>query len=290
MTPAEPATNIYRFDITQQHPRYVGGGTVPGALINQYAMSEWNGQLRVATTEDWALPSGGWGWHSGIYVLTAVPGRLVQIGKLEGLGKGEKIYAVRFVGPVGYVVTFQTRDPLYTVDLHDPAAPTLRGELKMPGYSSYLHPVDETRLIGVGQNATDTGSTLGTQVSLFDVSDLANPARLARYTLSGAYSEAEVDPHAFLFWPATGLLVLPVQIPKAGAGALVLRLQGDQISEVGFVAHPTYAFQNYGSASIRRSLVTVDPAGDLTLWTVSDAGIQANDGDSLARLAWIPLG
>jgi hypothetical protein len=136
---------------------------------------------------------------------------LVQIGAVEGLGKGERIYSVRFVGPVGYVVTFRQTDPLYTVDLRNPAKPVVRGELKIPGYSAYLHPVGDTRLIGIGQDATDGGQVLGTQVSLFDVADLDDPTRVAKYTLAGAYSEAEVDPHAFLYWPRTGLLVVPLE-------------------------------------------------------------------------------
>jgi hypothetical protein len=239
-----------------------------------------------------------------VYVLAQQGGELVQVGAVEGLGMGEQIYSVRFVGPVGYVVTFRQTDPLYTVDLRNPSAPVVRGELKIPGYSAYLHPVDDTRLIGVGQDATDTGQVLGTQVSLFDVSDLTSPARIAKYTLQGSYSEAEVDPHAFLYWPETGLLVVPLEswyglaepmfdapdtrfAPQSTSGALVLRLRGDQIVEVGFVTHPTVAEYGYYQP-IRRSLITT-AGGGTTLWTVSAAGLLATDASTLARLAWIPL-
>jgi hypothetical protein len=306
--PAQPRTDIYRFDTAASQPRFVGGGSVPGQLLNQYSMSEWNGVLRVATTTDT-----GQGSNSGVYVLAPAGGRLVPVGAVDGLGKGERIYAVRFVGPVGYVVTFRQVDPLYTVDLSDPARPTVRGELQILGYSAYLHPVGDTRLIGVGQDATDNGRVRGTQVSLFDVSSLDAPARLAHYTLPGAYSEAEFDPHAFLFWPSSGLLVLPVNggagvvepvvvedgtgvgdqsapnspFRMAASGALVLRVSDNQISEVGFVSHPG---DPYGyTTPIQRSLVTVDPSGETTLWTVGADGILATDAGTLAPLAWIPL-
>jgi uncharacterized secreted protein with C-terminal beta-propeller domain len=258
---------------------FLAGGSVPGHLINQYAMSEWDGKLRVASTTDngTGAPS-----QSGVYVLAESGGVLKNIGAVDGLGKGERIYSVRFLGTIGYVVTFRQTDPLYTVDLGDPTRPTVKGELKIPGYSAYLHPAGDGRLIGVGQDATDAGRVTGTQVSLFDVGDLANPARLAQFKLSGAYSEAEFDPHAFLYWPADGLLVVPLQARyattrgTANQGALVLRVTANGISEVGFVSH--------SNGMIRRSLVI-----DSTLWTVSDAGLLASDRNSLARLAWIPF-
>ena len=126
---------------------------------------------------------------------------------MGGLGRDERIYSVRFIGPVGYVVTFRQTDPLYTLDLSDPAAPKVTGELKITGYSAYLHPAGEGRLIGIGQEASEQGRVQGMQVSLFDVSDLSRPNRLAQYHVTHASSEAEFDPHAFLYWPADQLLV-----------------------------------------------------------------------------------
>lgn len=290
--PFEAATEIYKFDTsTKERPRFVAGGSVPGRLINQYAMSEWEGKLRVATTTDPTVVEDGQRLtsHSGVYVLGEDGGVLKNIGAVDGLGQGERIYSVRFVGPIGYVVTFRQTDPLYTVDLGDPSRPTVKGELKITGYSAYLHPAGGNRLIGVGQDATDQGRVTGTQVSLFDVGDLASPTRTAQFKLAGAYSEAEFEPHAFLYWPADGLLVLPLQarggmaVPNSSTriaptqGALVLRVGPTGITEVGFVSHPAYS-------PIRRSLII-----DSTLWTVSDAGLLASDRNSLARLAWIPF-
>jgi uncharacterized secreted protein with C-terminal beta-propeller domain len=153
------------------------------------------------------LVNQGTATESSVYVLDS---GLRQIGHVGGLGKGEQVYAVRFVGPTGYVVTFRQTDPLYVVDLREPTAPRVSGELKINGYSSYLHPAGDGRLIGVGQDGSDNGQLTGLQVSLFDVSDPARPSRLSRYALPGGYSQAESDPHAFLYWPATGTLVIPI--------------------------------------------------------------------------------
>lgn len=161
---------------------------IPGSVLNQYSLSEHVGRLRVASTEDLTRES-----ESFVTVLSG--DRLARVGGVGGLGRGERIYAVRFAGEKGYVVTFRQTDPLYTLDLSNPADPRVRGELKIPGYSAYLHPVAEDRLLGVGQDTTEEGRTKGAQVSLFDVSDLATPRRLAVADL-GEYStsSAEFDP------------------------------------------------------------------------------------------------
>ena len=142
-------------------------------------------------------------------VLRPEGNELVQIGEVDGLGTNEQIHAVRFLGTQGYVVTFRQTDPLFVIDLSDPTAPALSGELKIPGYSAYLHPVGDGLLLGVGQDATDEGRVLGTQLSLFDVHDPANPVRLSTLPIGGS-SEAEWDHHAFLYWPEDGTIVLPV--------------------------------------------------------------------------------
>ncbi|MGH3648750.1 MAG: beta-propeller domain-containing protein [Micromonosporaceae bacterium] len=290
--PAQPRTDFYKFDTSRAGaPRFTGAGTVPGWLINQYAMSEHDGYLRVATTtgdmRGGGNPEQEPKSQSAVYVLAHQGKRLHTVGRVGGLGKGERIYAVRFAGPVGYVVTFRQTDPLYTVDLTDPRKPTVAGELKITGYSAYLHPAAAGRLIGVGQEANERGQTQGTQVSLFDVSELSAPRRLAQYHLKFANSEAEYDPHAFLYWPKTGLLVIPVtghlaepagdRPEGAYGGALVLKLSGDNFTELGTIGHPS---QGYGG--VRRTLFI-----DGTLWTVSQAGLMASDATTLKQQAWI---
>ncbi|HEV7707035.1 MAG TPA: beta-propeller domain-containing protein, partial [Asanoa sp.] len=182
--PQDQKTEIYRFDITGSGPpRFVASGSVPGSLLNQYAMSEFDGHLRVAATQSTS---------SSVHVLRSDD--MSQVGMVGGLGKNERIYAVRFTGPVGYVVTFRQTDPLYTLDLHNPTSPAVVGELKINGYSSYLHPIDADHVIGVGQDANSRGSVLGTQISVFDVTDLASPRRVAQQVVKHGWSEAESDP------------------------------------------------------------------------------------------------
>ncbi|HCT77700.1 MAG TPA: benzoate transporter, partial [Micromonosporaceae bacterium] len=161
-------TEVFQFDVTAPKPAYVAGGSFPGWLLNQYSLSEHDGVLRAATTNTapWQSPEKS---SSTVYALRRDGGTLKQIGSVGGLGKGERIYAVRFVGPVGFVVTYRQVDPLYTINLCDPRNPKIVGELKIPGYSAYLHPVSSSRLIGVGQDATEQGRVTGTQISLFDV-------------------------------------------------------------------------------------------------------------------------
>jgi hypothetical protein len=201
---------------------------------------------------------------------------------------------VRFIGAAGYVVTFRQTDPLYTLDLSDPTRPRVVGELKITGYSSYLHPAGDGRLIGLGRDADASGRVQGTQVSLFDVTDPAEPRRLDVFALPGGSSEAEYDPHAFLYWPDDGIVVIPMGAPfiqdlsgmpigKPSFGrGLVLRLEGDSLTELGFVAHPVST--RGADPSIRRSLVIGD-----TLWSISAAGAMANDVRTLGRQAWVPF-
>jgi hypothetical protein len=179
-------TQIHRFDTpVDGRLAYVASGDVEGFLLNQFAMDEYEGDLRVAstTTPDW------WGGaedsQSRVTVLTVEGEELETIGSVDGLGVTETIRAVRFMGPVGYVVTFRQTDPLYVIDLSDPTDPVTAGELKIPGYSAYLHPLPEGRLLGVGQDADpETGMVRGLQVSLFDVSDPSDPRRLDTFGMS----------------------------------------------------------------------------------------------------------
>ena len=280
-TPTQPPeeTEVHRFDITRPGaPVYVASGKVPGRLLNQYALSEHDGHLRLATTLNQA---GGRDSSNAVYVLKA--DTMEKVGEVGGLGEGERIYSVRFIGPVGYCVTFRNMDPLYTLDLRDPAHPRVTGELKITGYSAYLHPAADGRLIGIGQEASEKGRTLGTQVSLFDVSDPAAPRRLSRFFQRDSGSGAEWDPHAFLYWPKTGLAVVPLAQPDR-TGALVLRIGDKEIRRLGMIEHPTRRGEYPYQPGIRRSLVIGD-----SIWTVSYEGVQVNDMETLDSQAWIPL-
>jgi hypothetical protein len=278
------STPLHKFDVSKpDRTEYRASGDVPGFLVNQWALDEQAGRLRVATT---SVPIWGNGptrreSESFVSVLEEEGGKLVPVGRVGGLGKGERIYAVRFMEDVGYVVTFRQVDPLYILDLSAPRRPRVAGELKIRGYSSYLHPIGDDLLLGIGQDATDQGQTLGTQVSVFDVRKLGRPVRLHRHTLESSSSEAEYDHHAFLYWPRTRLAMVPVnRYDRTGSAssALGLRVGRGGIVEVGEVTHDRTA----GYDPIRRSVVVGDG-----LYTVSARGVKASALGDLSARAWI---
>jgi hypothetical protein len=279
-------TEIYQFDVSSPgRPVHVASGGVDGGLLNQYSLSEHEGNLRVATTVGMPEQS-----HSMVSVLTRRGKELAQVGQVDGLGKGERIYAVRFVGATAYVVTFKQTDPLYTVDLSEPSKPRVTGELKITGYSAYLHPVGPDRLLGVGQEATAEGMTTGTQVSLFDTSDQRGAKRLGQLQYAGGSSEVEGDPHAFLYWPDKDLVVIPMSGTMPGSsgaypdtGALVLKVSGNTMSEKGMVRHEVDRSSGMPFMP-RRALVVGDE-----LWTVSQTGMLVSNLDTLAQVAWLPF-
>ncbi|ASR34641.1 hypothetical protein BAY61_06190 [Prauserella marina] len=274
--PAGEDTEIFQFDITGDGPaRHVASGRVEGTLLNQYAMSEYEDTLRVATTRSGEVDRTdgrdiAGSTDSAVSVLAREGDTLNQIGGLEGLGPGERIYAVRFFGPVGYVVTFRETDPLYTLDLRDPRSPKAVGELKITGYSAYLHNAGEGRLIGVGQEADERGRVLGVQVSLFDVSHAAAPRRLAQHQLSGGMALVEHDTHAFLYWEPERMLLLPTD-----TGVLVLRVSEANVTELGVLGE---------GESVSRTLVVGDE-----IWTVADSGLAVYDLAGLTPLATVPF-
>lgn len=281
--PGSQHTAVHAFDISEPGPaRYLGSGEVEGTTIGQYALSEWEGNLRIATTTGAGWGGGGGGGESRVTVLAEADGVLEQIGLVDGLGPDERIYAVRYVGPTAYVVTFRQTDPLYVLDLSDPTEPRVRGELKITGYSAYLHPLGDGRVIGVGQEARRDGRTIGAQVSLFDVSDPAAPLKLDGHVVPGGWSEAEHEARAFLYWEPTGQLVIPMSTERE-AGALVLAVDGDTLTEVGWVTSTGSTAARTGEA-VRRSLVIDD-----RLFTVWPDGIQSNDLQALDDSRWLPF-
>ena len=280
LAPQQISTEIHAFDISEPgKTTYLGSGTVPGYLLNQWSLSDFQGVLRVVST-DWPA---WWGdstqqqqQQSQSYLTTfrAGGGKLSQVGQLGGLGQGERVYAVRFIGNDGYVVTFKQVDPLHTIDVSDPAHPKVLGELTIPGYSAYLHPISDNLLLGIGQDVGANNEPTGTQISLFDVSDLAHPTRIAHYSLGQGWSAAESDHHAFLYWPATGLVMVPF-----GQQAVGMHVTKSGIDEIGRVV------QTQANASslpeILRSLVVRG-----SVLTVSNMGVKASDLKTLADVGW----
>ncbi len=278
-TPTQPqqqnvTTAIHRFDISDpDRTRYRGSGQVSGYLLNQWSLSEYAGVLRVVSTDAPAWFSTSDSTTSSLTTLRLDPGALDQVGRVGNLGKGDRVYAVRFVGSTAYVVTFKQVDPLYTIDVSDPTRPQVLGELELPGYSAYLHPIGSDLLLGIGEEVGANNEPTGTQFSLFDVSDLRHPTRLAHASLGQSWSAAESDHHAFLFWPPTGLVVVPF-FPRA-VGYRVDRAHGLQL--VGRITQPA---AGSGSA-ITRSVVVGS-----SVFTISDAGVASNSLATLAPQGW----
>jgi hypothetical protein len=272
-------TEIHRFDISDASKTvYKATGTVPGFILNNYALSEYDGDLRVASTE--APP-----WITGnippsasrVTVLRQDGAKLVQVGAVGGLGQGERIYAVRFMGERGYIVTFRQVDPLYTLDLSDPTAPKVAGELKIPGYSAYLHPVGENLLLGVGRDGA------GVKASLFDVSNMAAPREVTALGLGAGSTAVESEPHAFLFWAPKNLVVMPLQTYDGSTtpflGAVGVKVSPTALTEVGRVTHHSQARGD--DAPIERSLVIGDK-----LYTLSWLGLVTSNLDNLGPVGF----
>jgi uncharacterized secreted protein with C-terminal beta-propeller domain len=294
VVPQRSRTEIHRFDTSRPgQTSYASSGSVAGFVLNQYSLSEYDGALRVASTEQPA-------WFGGqrtrdsesfVTVLGERGTELALLGRAEGLGRGERIYAVRFAADKGYVVTFRQVDPLYTLDLSKKTDPRVAGELKLLGYSAYLHPISDDLLLGVGQDATAQGRTQGTQLSLFDVSDPQRPARRAQVSLgASASSTAEYDPHAFLFWKPASLAVIPLSTHsdagQAFEGAVGFSVGTGSLAEAGRIAHPAKVVGDDAyRPPIGRSLVVGQ-----TLYTLSYTGLAANRVGDLAALSFTPFG
>ncbi|MCR4284573.1 MAG: beta-propeller domain-containing protein [archaeon] len=304
-------TVLTRFSLDDGKIEFEANGEVPGHILNQFSMDEYDNYFRIATTV-------GEVWNSeekstnNVYVLDE---DLKITGTLEGLAPGESIYSVRFMGDRGYVVTFKKVDPLFVIDLGDTSNPMVLGKLKIPGYSDYLHPYDETHLIGIGKDAVDAEEELsdarnldfawyqGVKMAIFDVSDVENPIEMYKVTIGdrGTDSEALHNHKAFLFDKEKELLVLPITLAEIQGeqkednqygditfqGAYVYNLNledGFELrgrishhdSENDYLKYGYYPDYNY---NIQRSLYI----GDI-LYTLSGKRLQLNDLDSLEKL------
>ena len=227
-------TSVHRFDISGDAAAYASSGEVLGVIRNQFSLSEHDGYLRIVTTvgDPWGEET-----ESQVRVLSTDGDVLVEVGSVGDIGRGENVQSVRFVGDIGYVVTFRQIDPFYTIDLSDPTNPRILGELKIPGFSSYLHPISDTLVLGVGSDADPEGRVTGAKVSLFDVSDLAAPREVAVWTAPDGWNDVGWDHRAFLWWAPEELAIIPVTVWNEWSGAVVLRVTDGTITEVGRVDH-----------------------------------------------------
>ncbi len=200
---------IHKFSLAGDTVTYSASGKVPGRILNQFSMDEHEGNFRVATTSGFGDNS-----DNGVYVMNTTEEALEIVGATTDLAAGEEIYSARFIGDKGYVVTFRQVDPLFTLDLSDPTAPAVVGELKIPGFSTYIHPLGENYLLTIGRDALDQGTWVeiqGIQLQIFDVSNPAEPTVAFKETFAsaGATSEALYDHRAFAWFPEKGILAVP---------------------------------------------------------------------------------
>ena len=312
-------TAIYKFAISGNAPEYVATGSVDGYVNNQFSLSEYNGALRVATTQDDIVPVAEQQWQriqkNHLTVLTDNGNGALELeGEVRDYAPNESIRSARFLGDRGFVVTFRNVDPLFTFDLSNPSEPELLGELTIPGFSSYMHPYDENHLLTIGRagGAGGTGVGNGVQLQLFDVSDMANPTVRHNHTLSmpsgWSWSAAEHDHKAFTFYQPANLLAIPIQISPSvsqdvfsGVVAFDVSLEGG-FTELGRVDHSDLAFEYYCVdnpdlmapyiqdcangwyvqwAAPRRSIVMTD-VDDIYLYTLSDVGLKASSVNDLS--------
>jgi len=279
------STAIHKFDISNGSAQYRASGAVSGHLLNQFAMDEYLGNLRVATTEGppWGFDDSS---ESFVTVLQERDGGLEQVGRVGDMGRGERIFSVRFIGETAYVVTFRQVDPFYVIDLSDAEAPKVVGELKIAGYSGYLHPVGDERILGVGQDAAEDGLTTGAKATMFDVSDPSSPRELGTWAMDGGSSDVEWDHLAFLYWSPESLAVLPVQNWQQDFyGAVVLKTD-DGIREIGRIVHtPDIAVRPESDCRelTLEELISIDPelefeAGDGLIIQVCGEGEEVSRG------------
>ena len=298
-------TVINRVNV-ENNIRTEANGKVPGTLNNQFSMDEYKEVLRVATTtrERWResapaeqgdvvsermiMPRWNSETKNNVYTLDE---DLDILGNIEGLAEGERIFSTRFIQDKLYMVTFRQVDPFFVIDLSDPKNPENLGELKIPGFSRYLHPYDDNTIIGIGRDATETGRQQGIKISLFDVSDVNNPKEIAKYVSDQKYSSttAEWEHKAFLFDKEKELLVIPAynynyqNQDENYNGALVFKIQKEEIELRGLIDH-SQGNANRWSASVERSLYIGNE-----LYTKSPYLLRINDLEDLHKIKNIEL-
>jgi len=307
-------TKIHRINIDEGRIKYEASGQVPGYVLNQFSMDEHNGYFRIATTTGhvWSMLSTS---RNHVYILDT---EFNIVGALEDLAPGEKIYSARFMGNRCYLVTFKKVDPLFVIDLSTPANPQVLGQLKITGYSDYLHPYDENHIIGIGKETIEAEEGnfawyQGVKISLFDVTDVAVPKEVAKYEIGdrGTDSPILTDHKAFLFDKNRNLLVIPVTVAEIDEakypggvpamawgetvwdGAYVFDISLEQGLEFrGGITHLTdnsdlskTGYYYTSPYSIERSLYINN-----VLYTISELKIKMSSLTDLAEIGEISLG
>lgn len=272
-------TLIYRVKLDGEEIVCEAEGAVSGYVLNQFSMDEYNGFFRIATTK-WTND----GSKNNLYSLNM---SLNIVGELEGLAPGERIYSARFMGDRCYLVTFKQIDPFFVIDLSSPTYPKVLGELKIPGFSGYLHPYDENHIIGIGKQDGNV------KLSLFNVTDVTAPTETAKHIVAGQWSDSAVltDHKAFLFDKSKQLLVLPVSLNWYYAkhywqGACVFNITlSDGFVLKGDVTHQESDVNGWDSNYLVKRVFYIEN----TLYTVSNKKIKMNDLENLQEINEVKL-
>ncbi len=238
-------TEVYSFSIDGTDLKHKATGSIPGSTVNQYSFDEYKGYLRVATTRyDYRNNID----ISSVYILDS---KLEKVGEVFDLADDEQVKAVRFMGDTGYVVTFRNTDPLFILDLSDPANPTVTGELKIPGYSAYIHPIGDNYLVGIGYNGTDEAvDSDSVKVSVFDVSDKTKPVETDTFVIKKATSLVNSNPKAFFWYSERNLVGIPVSFNSGVKSIQTLEIKdGKIVSDLGYIHYGETAERAYGAYS-----------------------------------------
>lgn len=288
-------SSIYKFKLKDGKITYTTKGEVPGNILNQFSMDEHKGNFRIATTKGDSWRGSESKSTSNVYVLDE---NMKLLGKTEDLAPGERIYSVRFMGDKVYVVTFRQVDPFYVIDLKEPKSPKVLGYLKIPGYSSYLHPYDENHIIGIGMDTIDKDGRVingGVKISMFDVTDYNNPIELDKLVIGGqgSYTDISYDHKCLLFSKERNILALPIYAANYEKNTYKHIFETQAAFVLSF--DENYKFNLRGNIShlddddIYRDYIRRIIFIDDNLYTISDTKIKLSDFDTLENIKSLSL-
>ena len=287
-------TKILKFNLNNGEIKFKAEADVTGGINNQFSMDENNGYFRIATTigvSSWDVDDNS--SSNSLYILDE---NLKEVGKVEGIAKGEKIYSVRYVGSKAYVVTFKTMDPLFVIDLSDVKNPKILGELKIPGYSTYLHPYDETHLIGFGYDTKENSSRdgyvqNGLKMSMFDVTNLNNPKEMFTVKIGekNASSPLIHDHKALLFSKEKNIIAFPVNVYKNGkyvSEAQIYKIDLEKgFTLQGEIKNENISSKNYSYSNIIERIIY----SNNVYYTLSKKLIKAVDMNTLKEITKLEI-
>lgn len=297
-------TNLYRFTYTDDGLSFKAVGSVPGRVLNQFSMDEYNKHFRIATTVGNVVRSGEDSSGNNLYVLNM---DLKTVGKIEDIAPGEQIYSARFMGSRGYLVTFKNTDPFFAIDLKDPENPVILGKLKIPGYSDYLHPYDEDHIIGFGKDTVASSYDnfawyQGIKMAIFKVTDPENPIQLHKFIIGDRGTDSPLlhNHKALLFENERNLFAFPVKVAKISDEEKAKNAEGNAYGDTVFQGAYVFGVDLENGFNLKGSITHYTQEDRLksgsylygkdierivrisdSLYTISEEGVQAHSEDTI---------